>query len=265
MILTCPNCASRFLLSAQALAPDGRRVKCSSCAEEWFQLPDPDELVDNVEHEIEEIPESVKPIPEGSSVPALPEESEGSGNGRTNLAGYIGAAIIFLGILGGLAVSKDAVLKAWLPSAAFYQMIGISVVAPGEGLVFDKIKATLQGHNKIVVEGFIINLTDKTQNLPVIEISIRNEAGGSIQKNLSPPPFAQMPPKAKLPFKSTHTGNTDEADHVQIRFVLGGEEASEETTDEAHHEEAKTVSEDADNTQALHADDHAEPHGAAAH
>lgn len=44
MILKCPNCSSKFELPAAQLAPEGKKVKCSKCAEVWFQMPDPDEL-----------------------------------------------------------------------------------------------------------------------------------------------------------------------------------------------------------------------------
>lgn len=54
MILTCPKCESRFVIAAQALAPEGRKVKCSSCSEIWHQLPDPDELIEEIETGLEE-------------------------------------------------------------------------------------------------------------------------------------------------------------------------------------------------------------------
>jgi predicted Zn finger-like uncharacterized protein len=263
MILTCPNCASRFLLSAQVLAPEGRRVRCSSCEEEWFQQPDPDELLDNIENEIPEIPESVKPVPEGSSVPALPGEGAvASGKtGKANLAGYMGALIVFLGILGGVVISKEAVLKSWLPAAAFYEMIGMNVTAPGEGLVFDKIKAQQNSGGQIVVEGNLINLTSHVVRLPAIEVSIRNEEGEEIHTNFTPPPFDEMKPETTLPFKSVHSVKEGRADHVQLRFVL----ETPEDEPEEKEKETKTASKDAGNTQALHADDHAEPPAAAAH
>ncbi len=35
MILTCPNCATRFFVERESVGPAGRRVKCSACATEW--------------------------------------------------------------------------------------------------------------------------------------------------------------------------------------------------------------------------------------
>ncbi|MEM7679870.1 MAG: zinc-ribbon domain-containing protein [Pseudomonadota bacterium] len=46
MILNCPKCASRFLLSAQVLGETGKKVKCTSCGNIWFQEPDEDALAE---------------------------------------------------------------------------------------------------------------------------------------------------------------------------------------------------------------------------
>ena len=42
MIVTCPACATRFLVDPAALGPGGRTVRCARCAETWFQAPPPD-------------------------------------------------------------------------------------------------------------------------------------------------------------------------------------------------------------------------------
>jgi predicted Zn finger-like uncharacterized protein len=35
MLLACPNCGVRFRISAAALGPEGRRVRCSQCHHQW--------------------------------------------------------------------------------------------------------------------------------------------------------------------------------------------------------------------------------------
>lgn len=47
MILSCPNCSTRYLLSSASIGVDGRDVRCAKCNHQWFQEPDPD-LVDNL-------------------------------------------------------------------------------------------------------------------------------------------------------------------------------------------------------------------------
>lgn len=44
MIITCPDCATRYDVDDERFSPDGRSVRCSSCGESWF-VPAP-ELLD---------------------------------------------------------------------------------------------------------------------------------------------------------------------------------------------------------------------------
>lgn len=246
MILTCPECASRYLLSAQVLAPDGRTVKCSNCGAQWFQAPDEDELAshadeepadfteDHGEGEIEDIPEGVKPLEEGANVPALPEEDdedvEGSSEGpprrsfKSNALGYLAACFIGVMIFGALIAFKPMVTKAWQPAAGLYHMAGMPVSAPGEGLVFDRVTAKVNENGGIVVDAQIINLASEDVYLPSIEVSVRDAAGNIIKETLVHPPFESMKPESTLPFQSTYVGDTDNADHVQVRFVLRDKE-----------------------------------------
>jgi predicted Zn finger-like uncharacterized protein len=46
MILTCPNCATQYVVKDGAIPPQGRQVRCAACKHSWHQ--DPDENTDLV-------------------------------------------------------------------------------------------------------------------------------------------------------------------------------------------------------------------------
>ncbi len=260
MILTCPKCASRFMLAAQILAPDGKRVKCSSCEETWFELPDPDELLEELEKEEtgevapledipEDIPDSVKPIPEGSSVPAIADDSpQDSPKEKAEMRVVIlSALLMFLVLIAPLIVLKGTIIKAWPESIAFYSKLGMAGALPGEGVVFDQMRAEIKD-NQFILTGQVINLTSHDSALPLIEVTLKDEEGHDISHYYIKLPKDILDAEETLPIKAEY--EVEEISKVfdaSIRFVL-----------KARHK-SKTASKDGDNTPAPHGDENHHP------
>lgn len=266
MILTCPQCTTRYLLQANVLAPEGRNVKCSSCGEVWFQLPDPDELAelsgpaedeaessndDESGSDFDDIPEGVKPEIEVDLVD--------SGGGRTTAAedeererlpfkalagGYAAAACVFFVILGGLIMAKGSMLSTWPASAALYQALGMSVALPGEGLVFDQLAAQSK-QGQVTIEGQIINLTGHKQIIPAIEASLRTQDGVVLETWVLRGDGEEISANADIPLEETYQSGHKDAHEVFLRFVLNENAVS------------KTASADDGNSPVPHQDDHA--------
>ncbi len=264
MILTCPQCETRYLLPATVLGEEGRRVKCSSCAEVWHQLPDPDELAefqeaDEAEQEseeppLEDIPEAVKPIPEGSSVPALQDDDKDKGDLRAMLGGFASAAAVFIIIFAGLYFAHKPIVSIWPASSVFYERLGKSMPVSGEGLVFDHLAVKAQSDGEmetITVEGQVINLTSHDQIVPLIEASLKDDHDEVLEKWIINAPEKHLDAEGVLPFSSEHKAHKTSAENVHLRFVLKAGKPP------------KTAAEDAGSTEAPHGDDHAPPHGGA--
>jgi predicted Zn finger-like uncharacterized protein len=73
MILTCPECATRYEIDGANFPPEGRKVRCKKCGHVWHQ---PAEAVDAERAEIEEAvfnPPAPEPAEAGSSEPVAEE------------------------------------------------------------------------------------------------------------------------------------------------------------------------------------------------
>src|SRR5579863_3644422 len=51
MILTCPECATRYQTDAANFMPSGRKVRCAKCGHVWFQAPPAPEPEIQIVHE----------------------------------------------------------------------------------------------------------------------------------------------------------------------------------------------------------------------
>lgn len=178
MILTCPHCEIRYLVPVTALGAEGRRVKCTACEEIWFQEPEADEFSTVKEQEeqgaFEPIPRAVRPIPEGSSVPALMEEEAPSLPAGAMRNSYLASGGVFIVILLLLFAFQGPITNAWPSTNAVYGFFGRA--SPSPSLAFDKVEARIEG-DSIKIHGNVINLGQAPTTLPRLEAALRSEEG----------------------------------------------------------------------------------------
>lgn len=72
MILTCPNCNSRYLVSDTAIPPEGRAVRCAACKHVWTEYPREDAAVPVYQAQPEPAPEPVAAMAGAAAAPAAP-------------------------------------------------------------------------------------------------------------------------------------------------------------------------------------------------
>lgn len=224
MILTCENCHARYLVPGHALGEGGRQVRCTNCGHEWYQEPDA-EVQSAKPEDLEPIPESVRPVPDSSSVPSLPGEASESNRHLAEFAGYAAALLVFIAILGALVLAREPVMRMWPATAAFYQAIGYETPVPGESLIFEQLHAVSDvnddGVQVIVIEGRIINLSSQDVTVPTLQASLRQDDGDIVEQWRFAPDQARLQGQGETTFRTVYPGIFDGVREVNVRFIAG--------------------------------------------
>lgn len=159
MILTCPECKSRYVVNPSALLPRGRTVRCAKCSNSWFENKPEDgvEIVQPAPVDIQETNEAEenkstlseatpenqtdssesnneftefpisqpkkrpRPIPKGSNLPALQNQKYGSSK-----MGWISLVIFVTAIISSFLIFQNAIISSWPATNKLYTAIGLN-------------------------------------------------------------------------------------------------------------------------------------------
>lgn len=238
MILTCPNCATRYVLSSVAIGSEGRTVRCAKCKHDWYQEPQELEEDENLtsfddvdeddtqEHVVEDIPEGVKPRPEKTNVPAFAADVLRPQAGlQAKMAGYFAALMIFSVLLSGAFFYKINIVTAWPPAAALYQIAGIGVNYQGQDLVVEDLSAELipasseKGIERLILKGRVVNLTANSVRVPKMLAILRSTNGEEGEQWVIDSPVDQVEPGASFAFTSEYAGVPRGVGSVNLTFA----------------------------------------------
>lgn len=173
MILGCPECQTRFAIDAQALRPDGRKVKCGKCDHVWFEEPPAPSAAE---------PLSVTPLePEEQShvpTPNLPAVTVGDQK-RTAGAAWALVCFLLVVIVSLSWFGRESIAKAWPPAETIYAKVGIDPFPPpGEGLSVDmEVKRV---DDKLELVGEVLNTTNDIRMLPPIYAVLQDANGDGL-------------------------------------------------------------------------------------
>ncbi|MCC7305442.1 MAG: zinc-ribbon domain-containing protein [Alphaproteobacteria bacterium] len=254
MILTCPQCNTRYELDAQRLAPGGHRVKCTNCSHIWYQeAREGASEAPQQESGFNDIPDSVKPFAEYADIPAfITEPIPRKTIPPQVLAGYGAAAAVFVLVFGLLIALKGSMVSAWPASALLYEKLGMAVAVPGEGLIFDGVTVTTSpsgnGGQSLKISGHISNLMEEEREIPLITAELHDDKGEVLEHWLIEMDQTLVPPGGQAVFSASYPAAHSNGKSVRIFFGLGN---------------AKTAAADGDSNPVPLQDGQAHPSGGA--
>ncbi|MBI1211379.1 MAG: DUF3426 domain-containing protein [Alphaproteobacteria bacterium] len=190
MIITCPRCATRYLLEAGVVQPPGRQVRCARCTHTWFQDAAPD-LPKPVLMEEPEVPAGPvtdksrmlpappgsisQPIPRVQAPPTIePPPSVRDDAQRATSRRWAAVLLLAALVIGGswvFAFMRTYVATVFPPAARLYAALGVPVNTRGFDIKAQTVQEMANGVPVIAIKGEIINITDR--ELPVPKLNLR--------------------------------------------------------------------------------------------
>lgn len=213
MILGCPECNTRFAIDAQALRPDGRRVKCGKCDHVWFEEPPAPSAAE---------PISVTPLEpeEQSSIPTpnLPALT------RADQKRTAGAAWVLVCFLVAVVVSlawfgRESIARAWPVAETIYASVGVNAFPlPGEGLSVDMEVKRVEEALQLI--GEVVNTTDESITLPPIYAVLEDATGKQLRHWQLAVEAKILGPGEKVPFSTEIETIPEGTANVSVLFTI---------------------------------------------
>ena len=238
MILTCPECATRYVVPDDSIGPSGRIVRCANCASSWRALPEgedePLELAPVAGPEdLDEIappePSAAAPVERPSDLPgeALPKAFRQKVKARREnrkaaasglMFGLAAAALV--GALLTLVVLREGVVRVWPKTASAYAFLRMPVNATGLQIDHRPTLEFVDGRPAIVVRGSLRNIKDREVVVPPLKITLLDAEGRPLKTKLSQGRDLRVPAGARRYFEESVLDPPRAVSDVEVSFAL---------------------------------------------
>ncbi len=249
-VIHCPACAAGLRLPRATLAKSARRICCTICEHRWveprlplcevasFKIP----MVEApTAPEISLLAQSSSVCPQSPNEKAAKSDSAAQGEkapkkrndiargGRQpliprSLSQMTAACVATLLVLFCI-VKRDAIVRAAPMLAGAYATIGTPVNLTG--LQWRDVKTIVTqeaSHRVLAVEGEIRNLRDKSQSIPEIKLSLRDDDGREVYHWSTPAPKASLERNETIRFQTRLVSPPAYARALRVQFAQSPDE-----------------------------------------
>jgi predicted Zn finger-like uncharacterized protein len=233
MILTCPDCASRYFIDDQLIGPAGKTVRCSSCGTSWkarredepldlVSLPEEGAMAAAARAEPEAAAPQLSELPADRVAGAFRAKAEQKRRivqaAAAGAVWAVAAAVVAL-VLALLAIFRSDVVRALPKTATAYAAVGLAVNTTGINI--EKVEASpgLQdGRAAVVVSGALRNIARRPVVAPALRINLLNKAGKIVQSKIAAPADPKIPAGESRHFTITLLDPPSSASDVEVVF-----------------------------------------------
>lgn len=247
MIISCPECAAKFLVDAAALGATGRLVRCGKCAHTWPETP-PETVSENIGTatdqdappgsdadpvtDDEEIPESDPPF-DSDFKPDQDELIENRAGRRAGVPAlrrkrksvvarliWILLVLLIFGVAGGGVVFQNQVTEIWPAAKRIYTLVGLTQEPLGVGLDLVNVKFSQRGGDGggLLVEGEVENISDHVLDVPSLRATLFDKRKKAVQRWPFKAPLPRLLPGENVKFITVIKNPAEGAARIEIDF-----------------------------------------------
>jgi predicted Zn finger-like uncharacterized protein len=211
MILTCPQCSTRYHVDAAALGAAARTVRCTSCGQRWNVKPPAD---------TPQIVEFGPPTPATApNMRPVAPPARAQNGASASLIGWLAAVLVVL-LLASAVIGRHEIVAQFPATAQIYQSLNLPVT-PELGLQIEDLTPTRLeegGIAVLVVEGTIVNPTRHERSVPPIRVTLLDSGGREVQEELFRAKEQHLEPGAKTTFSGRVVSPPDSARNFSVTF-----------------------------------------------
>jgi predicted Zn finger-like uncharacterized protein len=198
MILTCPECATRYFVGDDQVGASGRAVKCAACGTRWTARSEPvlELSITGEEGAFGREPETLNPEPAplvelpGEELPkvfrAKAQTERRVREAATTGVVWAGMTAFLVLIMGGAFVMREDVVRVWPRTAAAFAAVGAPVNRIGLQIEDIRAEPALQdGHAALSVSGVIRNIKSQPVTAPPLQISLINKESKRVMAKIA--------------------------------------------------------------------------------
>jgi predicted Zn finger-like uncharacterized protein len=236
MILTCPNCDTRYSVDGAKFPAAGRTVRCAKCGHSWHQAaetpePEPDPVSGVPEAEPEAEPVSAYPVNNPSSIrayapaAAVAEPRAPLGPRLAVVAGWIGLIAVVLLIAVSAVRYRQDIAVIWPQSTGVYSSLGLKVNA--SGIDFRKVdyrRESEDGQIVLAVSGVIVNTGARELPVPqTVRVTLSDVDKHELYHWTFKPTATVLKAGEAVPFTTRLSSPPAAARHLEVRFAKDGQ------------------------------------------
>ncbi len=235
MILTCPNCDTRYSVDGAKFPAAGRTVRCAKCSHSWHQVAEtPDEpeqgSIPEAIPQPEPEPQTPYPVNSPSSIRAyapaatVAEPRAPMGPKLAVAAGWVGLIAVVLLIAYSALKYRQDIAVIWPQSAGVYSSLGLKVNSSGiDFRQVDYRRESEDGQIVLAVTGVIVNTGARELPVPqTVRVTLSDSNNHELYHWTFKPTAATLKAGQSVPFTTRLSSPPAAARHLEVRFAKDG-------------------------------------------